>query len=144
MIDLTDEEHATVTAAVRRSIAEDRYPRSPRLAPFRSALAKLDPASVPRPLPGAGVSTRGARDIAAGAGRSYDLTRCLTAGGIPSGYRRLCPRRGFQAFAPDVIIKTEGEWSSRSVFRSRERRWQGRPREVNEVEPCRSGAQSRR
>lgn len=50
-IDLSDDEHAAVTAAVRHSIAEDRYPLSPRLAPFKSALAKLDPASVPKPLP---------------------------------------------------------------------------------------------
>jgi hypothetical protein len=40
--DLSDEEHAAVTAAVRRSIADDRYPLSPRLDPLKSALAKLD------------------------------------------------------------------------------------------------------
>jgi hypothetical protein len=28
-VDFTDEEHAAVTAAVRRAIAEDRYPLSP-------------------------------------------------------------------------------------------------------------------
>jgi hypothetical protein len=50
-IDFSDEEHAAVTAAVRRWIAYDKYPRSPRLAPFRAALAKLDPASVPKTLP---------------------------------------------------------------------------------------------
>jgi hypothetical protein len=38
-----------VTAAVRRSIADDKYPLSPRLAPLKSALAKLDPASAPKP-----------------------------------------------------------------------------------------------
>jgi hypothetical protein len=41
--DLSDEEHAAVTAAVRRTINEDKYPLSPRLAPLKSALAKLDP-----------------------------------------------------------------------------------------------------
>jgi hypothetical protein len=44
-IDLTDEEHAAVTAALRRLIGEDRFPRAPRLDPLRSALAKLDPAA---------------------------------------------------------------------------------------------------
>jgi hypothetical protein len=50
VVDLTDEEHAAVTAAVRRSIADDKFPMSPRLAPLKAALAKLDPASVPNPL----------------------------------------------------------------------------------------------
>jgi hypothetical protein len=49
-VDFSDEEHAAVTAAVRRSIADDRYPLSPRLAPLKSALAKLDPASAPKPM----------------------------------------------------------------------------------------------
>jgi hypothetical protein len=49
-VDFSDDEHAAVTDAVRRTIAEDRYPLSPRLAPLKSALAKLDPASVPKPL----------------------------------------------------------------------------------------------
>jgi hypothetical protein len=50
MIDLTDDEHVAVTRAVRRTIDDDRYPLAPRLAPLRSALAKLDPASVPKPI----------------------------------------------------------------------------------------------
>jgi hypothetical protein len=50
-IDLTDEELAAIAAALRRVIANDRYPRAPRLAPLKAALAKLDPASVPRPAP---------------------------------------------------------------------------------------------
>jgi hypothetical protein len=49
--DLTDEERQAVIAAVRKALADDPFPRSPRLEPPRSALAKLDPASVPRPLP---------------------------------------------------------------------------------------------
>jgi hypothetical protein len=44
-IDLTDAEHAAVTALIRRAIEEDRFPRAPRLDPLRSALAKLDPAA---------------------------------------------------------------------------------------------------
>jgi hypothetical protein len=39
---LTDEERAAVIAALRKVIADDRFPHSPRLAPYRSALAKLD------------------------------------------------------------------------------------------------------
>ena len=32
-IDLTDDEHAAVTAAIRRAIEEDRFPHAPRLDP---------------------------------------------------------------------------------------------------------------
>jgi hypothetical protein len=42
-IDLTGAELAAVTAAIKRAIEEDRFPRAPRLDPLRSALAKLDP-----------------------------------------------------------------------------------------------------
>jgi hypothetical protein len=54
-IDLTDAEHAAVTAAIRRAIEDDRFPRAPRLGPLRSALAKLDPAAAAalRPPPAA-------------------------------------------------------------------------------------------
>ena len=45
IVDLTDEEHAAVTAAIKRAIGEDRFPRAPRLDPLRAALAKLDPAA---------------------------------------------------------------------------------------------------
>jgi hypothetical protein len=48
-IDLTDDEHAAVTAAIRRAIETDGFPRAPRLDPVRSALAKLDPATTPPP-----------------------------------------------------------------------------------------------
>ncbi|HEU0218811.1 MAG TPA: hypothetical protein VFQ90_19290 [Stellaceae bacterium] len=47
-IELTDEELAAIAAALRRVIMEDRYPRAPRLWPLRAALAKLDPAAVPK------------------------------------------------------------------------------------------------
>jgi hypothetical protein len=43
-IDLTDDELAAVTAAVRRTIETDRFPRAPRLDPLRSALARFDAA----------------------------------------------------------------------------------------------------
>ena len=45
----TDDEHAAVMRAVRRAIDEDHSPMAPRLAPLRSALARLDPASAPKP-----------------------------------------------------------------------------------------------
>ena len=35
-------------AALKEKLDRDRYPRAPRLEPFRAALAKLDPASAPR------------------------------------------------------------------------------------------------
>jgi len=50
-IDLTDDEHAAVTAAIRRLIDEDRFPHAPRLDPLRSALAKLDAAPKLTPDP---------------------------------------------------------------------------------------------
>jgi hypothetical protein len=46
-VDLTDDEHAAVTAAVRRTIADDKFPLAPHLAPLKSALAKLDSKSAP-------------------------------------------------------------------------------------------------
>ncbi len=48
--DLTDEELAAVIAALKEKLDRDRYPRAPRLEPFRAALAKLDPAAAPRPV----------------------------------------------------------------------------------------------
>jgi hypothetical protein len=39
----TDDEHAAVAALLRRTVAEDKFPFSPRLAPLKSALAKLVP-----------------------------------------------------------------------------------------------------
>jgi hypothetical protein len=44
-IDLTDNEHVAVAAAIQRAIERDRFPLAPRLQPLRSALAKLDPAA---------------------------------------------------------------------------------------------------
>jgi hypothetical protein len=43
-INLTDDELAAVTAAIRRAIEDDRFPHAPRLDPLRAALAKLDAA----------------------------------------------------------------------------------------------------
>jgi hypothetical protein len=43
MIDLSDTELTAVANLVRRTVHEDKFPFSPRLAPLKSALAKLDP-----------------------------------------------------------------------------------------------------
>ena len=50
MPELSDAELAAVIARLKEKLDRDRYPRAPRLEPFRSALAKLDPAPVPKPL----------------------------------------------------------------------------------------------
>jgi hypothetical protein len=44
-VDLSDAGHAALVALVRCAIEQDKFPRSPRLDPLRSALAKLDPAA---------------------------------------------------------------------------------------------------
>jgi hypothetical protein len=43
-INLTDDELAAVTAAIRRTIEDDRFPHAPRLDPLRAALGKFDAA----------------------------------------------------------------------------------------------------
>jgi hypothetical protein len=48
-LDLTDDETVALVQLLRRTIDEDRYPRSPRLTPLKVILAKLDP---PLPRPG--------------------------------------------------------------------------------------------
>jgi hypothetical protein len=50
-INLTKDEHAAVTAAIRRTIEDDRFPHAPRLDPLRAALGKLEAALEPTPLP---------------------------------------------------------------------------------------------
>jgi hypothetical protein len=42
-IDLSDDEHAPSRRSCAGRSDADRFPLSPRLAPLRSALAKLDP-----------------------------------------------------------------------------------------------------
>jgi hypothetical protein len=49
-LDLTDDETAALVRLLRRTIDDDRYPMSPRLAPLRAILAKLEPPQ-PRPRP---------------------------------------------------------------------------------------------
>jgi hypothetical protein len=50
-INLTDHELAAVTAAIRRAIEDDKFPRAPRLDPLRAALGKFDAAPKPTPHP---------------------------------------------------------------------------------------------
>ena len=51
IFDLPDDELAAVTAAVRRAVEDDRYPRAPRLDALRAALGRLEAAAEPTPLP---------------------------------------------------------------------------------------------
>ena len=48
MLDLSDDEKHALAEFLRRAIDENRYPLSPRLAPLKAILAKLDP---PEPQP---------------------------------------------------------------------------------------------
>jgi hypothetical protein len=65
--DLADDERAAIVTALRQAIDCDRYPLSPRLKPFKSALTTLDPASAPKsaikrpPMPAAPARGRGGR-----------------------------------------------------------------------------------
>jgi hypothetical protein len=79
-IDLSDDEHAAVTAAVRSTIYQDRFPRSPRMAPLKSALAKLNPASVPKPRPTPAPLRGGARAQQRRPGEPKILDKTLSIG----------------------------------------------------------------
>jgi hypothetical protein len=46
-INLTDDELAAATAAIRRAIEDDRFPQAPRLDPLRAALGKFEAATEP-------------------------------------------------------------------------------------------------
>jgi hypothetical protein len=48
-IDLTDDELAAVTTAIRGVIEDDKFPHAPRLDPLRAALGKFDAESMPTP-----------------------------------------------------------------------------------------------
>ena len=50
-INLTADELAAVTAAIRRAIEDDRFPHAPRLDPLCAALGKFEAAPEPAPLP---------------------------------------------------------------------------------------------
>jgi hypothetical protein len=67
-INLTDDELAAVTAAIRCAIEGDRFPHAPRLDPLRAALGKLEAASETEASParpeGPAVSQSGRADRA--------------------------------------------------------------------------------
>jgi hypothetical protein len=50
-LDLEDEEAAALVALLTRTIADDRYPLSPRVRALKDTLAKLTPELVRQPLP---------------------------------------------------------------------------------------------
>ena len=94
-IDLTDDEHAAVTAAIRRAIETDGFPRAPRLDPLRSALARLEAAAEPGAQPKASSAgqSRQAGGVARQGAHAEDLPRLqagqaaarplITRGGCP-------------------------------------------------------------
>jgi hypothetical protein len=58
---LTADELAAVTAAIRRAIEDDRFPHAPRLDPLRAALGKFEAAPEPTPAPRAPTVGKGDR-----------------------------------------------------------------------------------
>ena len=50
-VDLPDDEAAALVALLTRTIADDRYPLSPRVRTLRAIFAKLRPEPVREPLP---------------------------------------------------------------------------------------------
>ena len=50
-LDLTDDETVALAQLLRSTIEDSRYPLSPRLAPLRAILAKVDPPNLGSPLP---------------------------------------------------------------------------------------------
>jgi hypothetical protein len=50
-LDLTDEEQLALAAELKRTIADDRYPLSPRIRILQGIFDKLEPRAVREPLP---------------------------------------------------------------------------------------------
>jgi hypothetical protein len=50
-LDLTDEEAAALAALLRRKIADDRYPLSPRIRVLLAILDRIDPPPAREPSP---------------------------------------------------------------------------------------------
>jgi hypothetical protein len=51
VLDLTDDETATLVRLLKHTIEDNRYPLSPRLRPLKTILAKLEPQPVREPRP---------------------------------------------------------------------------------------------
>jgi hypothetical protein len=64
-IDLTDDEHAVVTAAIRHLVDEDKFPHAPRLDPLKSAMTKFDAATANEANPAAESTASPRRQAAA-------------------------------------------------------------------------------
>jgi hypothetical protein len=62
VIDLSDEELAALTAAIRDLIEQDRFPHAPRLDPLRAALTALEQAEALRKPPAAKETSSQARN----------------------------------------------------------------------------------
>jgi hypothetical protein len=73
--DFSDEEHAAVVAELRKLIADDKFPLSPRLKPLKSALAKLDPQQPCKPKSPPKPPIAGASEAAIRRHRLTDNTR---------------------------------------------------------------------
>jgi hypothetical protein len=65
VLDLSDDEAAALSQLLRHTINDDPFPLSPRLAPLKAILAKLNP---PQPPSGTAVPLQ-ARDAPSAAGR---------------------------------------------------------------------------
>jgi hypothetical protein len=65
VLDLSDNETAALAQLLRRTINDDPYPLSPRLAPLKAILEKLNP---PQPPSGSAAPLQ-ARDAPSAAGR---------------------------------------------------------------------------
>ena len=76
-INLTDDELAAVTAAIRRVIEDDRFPHAPRLDPLYAALGKFEAAR------GANPASEGSAASQSRQARSLMRAGCL-------GRTRLC------------------------------------------------------
>jgi hypothetical protein len=50
-LDLSDDEAAALVALLTRTVADDRYPLSPRVRTLKAILAKIRPEPVREPLP---------------------------------------------------------------------------------------------
>jgi hypothetical protein len=84
-IDLSDDELAAVSAAIRRAIEDDKFPHAPRLDPLRAALAgSKRPHSQPR-------RRRLRRQPKPASGRGDNSGHCVAANALVSDLERFPP-----------------------------------------------------
>ena len=99
-IDLTDDELAAVTAAIRHLIDQDKFPRAPRLEPLRSALAEA------RPRDGGGANPAAAEAAAASPRRQAGAA---LAKPLPAGATRIA-----RHFAAESTCRRHGQFGALS------------------------------